>query len=100
MLAPKCKITYDENNTSSGSLLFEEETHTMGNAIRHAVLRHPEVEFCGYSVPHPAERKMVFRVQATKGTQIVDLMMQGIDEFAQWCDNTESAFEEALKNKK
>lgn len=103
MQAPKCQIVFDEsNNASSGSFLFEGETHTMGNALRQAIIPNDDVEFCGYSVPHPAENKMRLRIQARPvdasgaPTNIVEILNRGLDDFSQWCSNVQSEFDRAF----
>jgi DNA-directed RNA polymerase I and III subunit RPAC2 len=95
----RCAIALDDpGNLSSGSFLFEGETHTMGNALRQAINPNPVVQFCGYSVPHPAEEKMRIRIQAQAGANIIDIINQGLDDFAQWCGNVETDFDEAFAN--
>ena len=42
-----------------------DEDHTLGNALRHVLMQNDEVDFCGYSVPHPSEPKMNLRLQTT-----------------------------------
>lgn len=42
-----------------------DEDHTLGNALRHVLMQNKEVDFCGYSVPHPSEPKMNLRLQTT-----------------------------------
>ena len=103
MQAAKCQIVFDEsNNASSGSFLFEGETHTMGNALRQAIIPNEDVEFCGYSVPHPAENKMRIRIQARptdadgNPTNIVHILNQGLDDFSQWCTNMQGEFDRAF----
>ncbi|KAL8429203.1 hypothetical protein ACSSS7_006733 [Eimeria intestinalis] len=39
------------------------ETHTLGNAVRALLIRNPDVEFAGYSVPHPTQIEMNLRIQ-------------------------------------
>ena len=95
---PEVTIQYDEGNPSSGSLLFTNETHTMGNAIRQTIISNENVNFCGYTVPHPAENKMALRVQADDGYKIIDIVNLGIDNVKQWSLNTKSTFEEAWAN--
>lgn len=41
------------------------ETHTLGNAVRALLIRNPDVEFAGYSVPHPTQVEMNLRIQTT-----------------------------------
>lgn len=40
---------------SCRTFMFKGETHTLGNALKNVILRNPQVIFCGYSMPHPAE---------------------------------------------
>ena len=98
MISPKCHINYDDGCPNTGSFIFEEETHTMGNALRQTILANPNVHFCGYSVPHPAERKMALRVQAHEDYQIVDIVTEALDNFASGCENMENLFDIAIKN--
>ncbi|KAM0683214.1 RNA polymerase subunit AC19 [Mitosporidium daphniae] len=44
-----------------------QEDHTIGNLLKHLILRNCDIEFCGYSVPHPSESKIHVRIQ-TNGT--------------------------------
>ena len=65
----------DENNESelfsvleggderSSTFVFGNEDHTLGNSLRHVLMQREEVDFCGYSVPHPYEPKMNLRLQ-------------------------------------
>lgn len=65
---------------TAASFEFEEEDHTLGNALRYMIMKKyidppqnnafaakcpcsPEVELCGYSIPHPSEAKMNLRIQ-------------------------------------
>ena len=65
---------------TAASFEFEKEDHTLGNALRYVIMKKsvclwhvnevililscsPDVEFCGYSIPHPSEAKMNLRIQ-------------------------------------
>jgi DNA-directed RNA polymerase I and III subunit RPAC2 len=65
---------------TAASFQFDEEDHTLGNALRYIIMKKlvyligmceknadfllsPDVEFCGYSIPHPSEDKMNLRIQ-------------------------------------
>jgi len=48
---------------SCASYTFLEEDHTLGNALRYVLMKKKDVEFCGYSIPHPSENKMNLRLQ-------------------------------------
>lgn len=92
---PTVSITYDNGKASSGSLLFTNETHTLGNAARQTILENPKVNFCGYTVPHPAEMKMALRIQADDGEQIIEIAKEGFENVKQWSQNTLDAFSKA-----
>lgn len=92
----RCTIAYDNTTGTSGSFLFEGETHTMGNALRQTIVSNPEVDFCAYSVPHPAEAKMRLRIQCNESTNIIKAIDQGLDKFSEWCQNVENEFDNAI----
>ena len=50
------------------TFVMNEEDHTLGNAVRFAIINWQEVEFCGYSVPHPSLNKINVRIQSKKTT--------------------------------
>lgn len=51
----------------------------------------PEVQFCGYTVPHPAESKMHFRIQLRTG-RASDTLKRGLDDLVKMCDHTLEVF--------
>ena len=53
------------NSESECTFALADEDHTLGNAIRHALNRHADVVFAGYSVPHPSEPVVNVRVQTS-----------------------------------
>jgi DNA-directed RNA polymerase I and III subunit RPAC2 len=46
------------------TFVFKGETHTLGNALKNVILQNPQVIFCGYSMPHPAEDQVdaIFKI--------------------------------------
>ncbi|CUS11926.1 unnamed protein product [Tuber aestivum] len=95
-----------------GSASFEiiGEDHTLGNALRYIIMKKwvrnfgfwvpdPEVEFCGYSIPHPSEDKMNIRIQIYpeywEQTRPYDALMKGLDDLGDLCDHITHAFKEA-----
>lgn len=63
----------------------------------HIILCSPEVSFCGYTVPHPAETKMHFRIQ-TKSGRAVDILRRGLEDLERACEHTTRAFESAWES--
>ncbi|KAJ3487320.1 hypothetical protein NLI96_g3614 [Meripilus lineatus] len=52
-----------ESDLSAATFRINNESHTIGNALRWMLMKNPKVEFCGYSVPHPSENHIHVRVQ-------------------------------------
>lgn len=80
-------------NEGSATFIFGNEDHTIGNVLRYVLMRRPETEFCGYSVPHPYEPKMNVRLQTT-GEPALDVLKKGlkdIEEAANIIDDTFAA---------
>jgi DNA-directed RNA polymerase I and III subunit RPAC2 len=48
------------------SYVFFDEDHTLGNSLRYILSKRSDVEFCGYSIPHPSENRMIVRLQCNK----------------------------------
>lgn len=85
------------NSSNSKTFVFKDEGHTLGNALRCVISSYPDVQFCGYTVPHPAESKMHFRIQMHKG-RAVDALRRGLEDLVQLCDVTLEKFDEELLN--
>lgn len=97
---PISQLAGSENPNSSfnsKTFVFKDEGHTLGNALRCIISSYPDVQFCGYTVPHPAESKMHFRIQMHKG-RAVDALRRGLEDLVQLCDVTLEKFDEELQN--
>ncbi|KAI8439981.1 hypothetical protein MSG28_001429 [Choristoneura fumiferana] len=55
-----------------------------------------DVQFCGYTVPHPAEAKMHFRIQ-TYETPALEILKRGLKDLEKVCDHTVNLFESEVK---
>ncbi|PYH56897.1 RBP11-like subunits of RNA polymerase [Aspergillus welwitschiae] len=74
------------SSDTAASFQFEGEGHTLGNALRYAIMKNPEVEFCGYTIPHPSETKMNLRIQTYETTTAVEALEKGLDTLMDLCD--------------
>ena len=84
------------------SFINRGETHTLGNALRTVILQNPNVIFCGYDMPHPAEDQMFLRIQTVEGVSAQDALRKGLKDLKEICKVTKEKFEEAVltfKNK-
>ncbi|KAK3676434.1 RNA polymerase subunit AC19 [Recurvomyces mirabilis] len=80
------------SSDTAASFAFEREDHTLGNALRYMIMKNPEVEFCGYSIPHPSEAVMNLRIQTWDGANVNDVLRKGLDDLADLCDVVEDKF--------
>lgn len=89
----------DASGEKSKTFVFQDEGHTLGNALRCVISSYPDVQFCGYTVPHPAESKMHFRIQMNKG-QAIDALKRGLEDLVKICDHTLEKFDEEMSSYK
>lgn len=82
---------------SAASFQITDEDHTLGNALRHMIMKNPEVEFCGYSIPHPSEAKLNIRIQTYGNITAVEALHQGLDNLAELCTIVETKFGERVE---
>ena len=61
------------------------------------MMQREEVDFCGYSVPHPYEPKMNIRVQTTNVSSM-DALLSGLKDLEEICNIIEVTFDKALEN--
>jgi DNA-directed RNA polymerase I and III subunit RPAC2 len=57
-------------NPASRTFAIGNEDHTIGNSLRHVLLQNANVDFAGYSVPHPSEPVVHIRVQTSQRSQM------------------------------
>ena len=101
---------------------IREEDHTLGNALRYMVMKKcvvyssilgselsltfsfsfphskksADVEYCGYSIPHPSECKINLRIQTHPDSTAVDALEKGLDDVIDLCEHVLSTFDDAL----
>ncbi|KAK3713882.1 RNA polymerase subunit AC19 [Vermiconidia calcicola] len=77
---------------TAASFAFEKEDHTLGNALRYMIMKNPEVEFCGYSIPHPSEAVMNLRIQTFDNVSVFEVLRKGLTDLTDLCDVVEDKF--------
>ncbi|KAM8999540.1 DNA-directed RNA polymerases I and III subunit RPAC2-like isoform 1-T3 [Sarcophilus harrisii] len=82
------------------TFVLYDEDHTLGNSLRYMIMKNPEVEFCGYSITHPSESKINFRIQTKGGLPAVEPFRQGLNELMDVCQHVLNKFEASIKNYK
>mmetsp|Transcript_51128 Transcript_51128/g.95788 ORF Transcript_51128/g.95788 Transcript_51128/m.95788 type:complete len:102 (+) Transcript_51128:90-395(+) len=76
---------------------FTGEDHTLGNSLRYMLMKDPDVEFAGYTVPHPSEPQMNVRVQTHPGTATDTTVERALDNISAVCDHVLKTYKEAVK---
>ncbi|KAG4438539.1 hypothetical protein IFR05_005963 [Cadophora sp. M221] len=86
------------SSDTAASFEFMKEDHTLGNSLRYIIMKKmnrwlihvavfsPDVEFCGYSIPHPSEALMNIRIQTYEGTTAVEALEKGLSDLMDLCD--------------
>ncbi|KAH7378414.1 DNA-directed RNA polymerase [Phaeosphaeria sp. MPI-PUGE-AT-0046c] len=77
---------------TAASFQIDGEDHTLGNALRYVIHKNPDVEFCGYSIPHPSEAKMNLRIQTYDGVSVYAVLEKGLEDLMAMCDVVEEKF--------
>ncbi|KAJ1294184.1 hypothetical protein BS78_01G126300 [Paspalum vaginatum] len=84
---------------SASTFSIMEEDHTLANSARFVLNQDPRVAFCGYSIPHPADRKVNIRVQTT-GDPAKDVMKDALQDLMVMCQHVRGTFDKAVANHK
>jgi DNA-directed RNA polymerase II subunit RPB11 len=80
-------------------LFLLQEDHTLGNMIRHQLLKDPNVIFAGYKNPHPLEHKVVLRIQTTSDYTPQEALMNAITDLISELSLFEERFKESVREK-
>ncbi|KAI5804031.1 putative DNA-directed RNA polymerase subunit [Peziza echinospora] len=88
---PNVRITIlqyksQQSDPYSMSFQIDNEDHTLGNALRYIIMKNPQVEFCGYSIPHPSEAKMNVRIQTYGKVTAIEALKKGLTDLVDLCD--------------
>uniref|UniRef100_A0A8C3T217 DNA-directed RNA polymerases I and III subunit RPAC2 n=1 Tax=Chelydra serpentina TaxID=8475 RepID=A0A8C3T217_CHESE len=82
------------------TFVLHDEDHTLGNSLRYMIMKNSEVEFCGYSITHPSESKINFRIQTRGGLLAIEPFRRGLTELVDVCQHVLSKFEASIKEYK
>ena len=86
----------EQNDKRCATYVFNNEGHTLGNLLRTVLSGHADVEFVGYSIPHPSESKMQVRLQTmTQNTN--DVVNEGLRTIVNMSQLLRQGFEKATQ---
>ncbi|RXK39552.1 DNA-directed RNA polymerase I and III subunit RPAC2 [Tremella mesenterica] len=83
-----------EPDYSACTFCLWNEDHTLGNALR------PDVEFCGYSAPHPSDPKIHLRVQMYDNLSAVECLRKALKNLRELFQSIDSAYSKSLQQGK
>lgn len=102
-----CPVDDDKHSKSTVgasnlSFIIRDEDHTLGNSLRYVIMKNPAVEFCGYTIPHPSESKINFRIQSKineDGTTVpaIDIFRQGLEDLKKMCSIVLDKYQDSVK---
>ncbi|XP_066335251.1 DNA-directed RNA polymerases I and III subunit RPAC2-like [Miscanthus floridulus] len=84
-------------DSTSSTFSIMEEDHTLANSARFVLNQDPRVAFCGYSIPHPAEKKVNIRVQTT-GDAAKDVLKDALQNLMIMCQHVRGTLDNAVAN--
>ncbi|XP_032084067.1 DNA-directed RNA polymerases I and III subunit RPAC2-like [Thamnophis elegans] len=93
-------VRAEGSDKSCVTFVLNNEDHTLGNSLRYMIMKNPEVEFCGYSITHPSESKINFRIQSRGGLPAVDMFQKGLEDLMGVCQHVLNTFEASVEEYK
>ncbi|CAJ0572873.1 unnamed protein product, partial [Mesorhabditis spiculigera] len=95
------KIQYEIDTKVPNCAVFtiNKEDHTIGNLVKHQLLKDPNVLFAGYRNPHPLEHKFLLRVQTNGECTPSDALNMAITDLISEVSLFSELFVEAVKEK-
>ncbi|KAI5120321.1 hypothetical protein M0805_000381 [Coniferiporia weirii] len=81
---------------SAVTFRIHDEGHTIGNALRWMLMKNPEVEFCGYSAPHPSENIIQVRVQMYDGRSALTALVSALGQLDTLFATVDGAYRASL----
>ena len=94
----KIEIIREASSTDDFSKTFSlnDEDHTLANSLRYLIMKNPNVIFCGYTIPHPSEIKVNFRIQTNRQVTALEVLEKGLKDFAEVCAHDKETFRKAV----
>uniref|UniRef100_A0A3P8WPX9 DNA-directed RNA polymerases I and III subunit RPAC2 n=1 Tax=Cynoglossus semilaevis TaxID=244447 RepID=A0A3P8WPX9_CYNSE len=75
------------------TFVLHDEDHTLGNSLRYMIMKNVEVDFCGYTITHPSESKINFRIQTRGGVAATEPLRRGLNELTDVCQHVLNTFQ-------
>ncbi len=97
-MSRKLEIINDGTNDEySKTFAINDEDHTLANALRYLIMKNVNVIFCGYTIPHPSESKVNFKIQTNKKVTALDVLEKGLNDLCQLCAHVTDTFKKEVE---
>ncbi|TRY78954.1 hypothetical protein DNTS_014714 [Danionella cerebrum] len=90
-------VRADGEDEGCVTFVLHEEDHTLGNSLRYMIMKSQDVEFCGYSITHPSESKINFRIQTRGGVSASEPFRNGLNNLTEVCKHVLETFETQME---
>jgi len=84
-------MSHDASLSSHATFTVTGEDHTLGNSLSCILNGRPDVEFVGYTIPHPTQPEMNIRIQVVD-RPAVDVLREGLEDLIQVCEHMKQVF--------
>ena len=84
--------TADTKIVQAANFRVLKEDHTLGNLLRHELLRDSNVRFAGYRMPHPLENVMELKVQTSGASNPIKAVLSSLDTLISEINTIENRF--------
>eukprot|EP00389_Voromonas_pontica_P018315 GDKH01028809.1.p1 GENE.GDKH01028809.1~~GDKH01028809.1.p1 ORF type:complete len:112 (-),score=9.18 GDKH01028809.1:72-407(-) len=81
--------------SASSTFVLHEHGHTLANAVRYMCMKHPDIEFAAYSMPHPSEEIVNLRIQTT-GRPAAEILRESVKNVRRVTKHISREFNHAL----
>lgn len=92
----KVEVIFEPNERNSATFIIHDEDHTMGNSIRYILMKDKNVEFAGYSIPHPSDNHLNFRLQTFEGKDAISTFTQALNNLEDITQHIMNVFDSSV----
>jgi len=90
----KVVIVKDTKIPNAATFFVAKEDHTLGNLLRHELLRDRDVRFAGYRMPHPLQTVLEVKVQTVPGADPLNVVISALDQLQTEFELLETRFKQ------
>ncbi|WP_305515532.1 MULTISPECIES: DNA-directed RNA polymerase subunit L [unclassified Methanobrevibacter] len=85
-----------EDKTLELTFVVSDESHGVYNALRHILMRNPDVEYAVYNIDHPLTGKPEMTIKTKRGKRPRNVLKKAAEELQNESSELKKLFDEAL----